>query len=144
MPSEPKPSDPVQLVASLVRHIPGGERYTIARASIAIQDGETASNAAKKLREATVRDLRRSNREEEAAFFDGAGSMVESEAIFAIGESRAGRGMRVVHNIDGDPVPGARFKSMRNGEERLVFVDIVVITREEQAKTRTFIENLAA
>ncbi len=140
----PKPKDPVRLVADLVRHLANGESYTIARASVAVHDGETSTSVARKLREATVRDLRRSNRDEHDSFFEGVGALVENEASFAIGETIAGRSIELIHIVDGHPIPGTRFKWMRSGEERIVFVAIRVITREEQAKTKAFLEDLAA
>lgn len=138
-----KPTDPVRVVANVTRYLSDGH-YTMARASVGVQSEETPATIARNLREATVRDLRRSRLDEPDTFYEGIGSLTEKETIFALGEAQAGRGVQVLHFNNDEMVPGSRFKWMSKEGEQAVYLDIRIINRAEQERSNRFLASLAA
>lgn len=138
-------TDPVRAIAQVTRIRGASDHYTIARASVGINPDEPAALQARRLREATLRDLRRTNLHHEETFYDGLATMVENETTYALNEARAGRETSSIHTIvDGVGIPGTRFKWMSEDGEGLAIVSIQLITRGEQERANSLLGSIIA
>lgn len=143
--TDTKAKEPVRAVANITRIMGPNDAHTIARASVSIHPDEPTGQQARRLREATLRDLRRTTVAHSEGFYEGLASLVENEASFAISEAQAGRvSNNVATIVDGIGMPGTRFKWMTDDGEGLAVVSIQLVTRGEEEASDGLLSSIIA